>query len=324
MRNSLYPNYKAPRKDNWTGRDDGSAAEQQRWHQVVELLELQETMDLQGSMVLLGFASDEGVRRNQGRVGAAAGPQVLRQVLAGLPVHFDAARRLVDLGDVCCEDQDLERAQATLADAVCAIRAGSGFPIILGGGHELTYAHFKGLQRAQRGSIGIINIDAHLDLREPVAGAANSGTGFYQIAEDCKLQGQAFHYLALGIQEISNTKALFQRAQTLGVSIVSAHELQCQRQETMQKIQAFTQAVDQVYLTVDMDAFAAAYAPGVSAVAFNGIIPDAAFMEVFTFISGLPNLIAVDFAEVNPIYDQDQRTAKLAAFLIFNLVSTKY
>lgn len=323
MGNSMHSKYIPPTAKSWVGRVDGDTDAHLRWHQVVELQTLTQNLDVNGSLVLLGFACDEGVRRNKGRVGAAAAPLVLRSILAGLPVHFDSKLRLVDLGDIQCIDQQLAPAQDALAEAVYLIRQGGGFPLLLGGGHEITYAHFKGLQKAAKGSIGIINIDAHLDLREPINGRATSGTGFYQIAEACKLAHQEFHYLALGIQQISNTKALFQRAEELGVQMVSADELQSQKSQTLKKILAFTRAVDQVYLTVDMDAFAAPYAPGVSAVAFNGIVPNPDFMEILQCIMDCPNLIAIDIAELNPQYDQDQRTAKLAASILFRMLQKK-
>ena len=43
-----------------------------------------------GGAVLIGFPCDEGVRRNGGRVGAAAGPAALRAALANLPLLDEA------------------------------------------------------------------------------------------------------------------------------------------------------------------------------------------------------------------------------------------
>jgi formiminoglutamase (EC 3.5.3.8) len=52
--------------------------------------------DAQG-IALLGFVCDEGVRRNQGRTGAAEGPQAIRQALANMASHA-GHERLVDMG----------------------------------------------------------------------------------------------------------------------------------------------------------------------------------------------------------------------------------
>jgi formiminoglutamase len=64
-----------------------------------------------------------------------------------------------------------------------------------------------------------------------------------------------------------------------------------------------------------MDTFNAAIAPGVSAASYNGIFADAAFMHLYRRILDSVKLRALDVAEVNPGYDQDNRTARLAASL---------
>src|SRR5687767_10529544 len=62
----------------------------------------QDTPDI----LMLGFPSDEGVRRNGGRVGAALGPAAIRSALyclapdARSPRFDDLLRRTRDLGDV--------------------------------------------------------------------------------------------------------------------------------------------------------------------------------------------------------------------------------
>ncbi len=42
------------------------------------------------AVALIGFACDEGVRRNHGRVGAAAGPEALRLALGKLAINGDS------------------------------------------------------------------------------------------------------------------------------------------------------------------------------------------------------------------------------------------
>ena len=63
----------------WTGRIDPEA-DALRWHQCIQPL----AADSTPGIALLGFACDEGVRRNQGRVGAAEGPVALRRALANV------------------------------------------------------------------------------------------------------------------------------------------------------------------------------------------------------------------------------------------------
>jgi len=82
--------------------------------------------------------------------------------------------------------------------------------------------------------------------------------------------------------------------------------------------------VDIVYLTVCLDVFAAAFAPAVSALAYNGILPDKIFQDFFKFILRSPKVKSMDIAELNPSLDIDNRTARLAASLIFDYVGLPF
>lgn len=309
--------YTPPSPDNWTGRVDGSDWDHLRWHQVVECIHLDEAEDLSDRFVLLGYACDEGVQRNLGRVGAAKAPTTLRKSLSNLPFLPGQQTGMVDVGDIHCQDKNLEASQEALGEAVANILKKGGFPIVLGGGHEVTFGHYLGLRKANDQKIGIINFDAHFDIREPQNNGASSGTGFYQIAQ----REKSFHYLPIGIQQISNTQALFNTAQTYGVNWIEAQDFDVSNQETIQnQITSFINQIDQLYVTVDMDVFAAPYAPGVSAPAYNGIAPNPFFMSTFKHIISSPKFVSIDFAELNPIYDIDNRTAKLVADLVFKVV----
>ena len=70
----------------WSGRSDGPGPEHARWHSVIN-----QSTDSPAPVTLLGFASDEGVLRNGGRQGAAAGPAALRAALGSLAVHHEHA-----------------------------------------------------------------------------------------------------------------------------------------------------------------------------------------------------------------------------------------
>ncbi len=309
----------------WKGRVDGQSREWMRWHQVMNCVDLGEPSDLRQAIAFLGCCSDEGVARNQGRVGAKEGPAALRNVLANLPVHFPDKLKLKDCGDIILKNNDLESCQEYLGDALKIILERKGFPVILGGGHEITYGHYLGVNQYLKNvneSLGIINLDAHLDIRALQDGKGNSGTGFYQIEQDQSAANLPFHYLAIGIQEISNTKGLLNYAREKNVQIIERDSLVYEKlDEIREKIVGFSKSVDYVYLTIDLDAFSSAYAPGVSALAYNGIVPDQLFFTIYDILLDLPNLRSVDLAELNPHFDIDSRTGKLAADLLFKLVN---
>lgn len=295
----------------WQGRFDG---DDPLYHRIFQRVSLENNYNKisENDFILHGFAVDEGVKRNKGRVGAKEAPDIIRKNTANFPV-VNPAFVLKDFGNIACEDGNLEKSQKELANKIAAVLKMKGKSLVFGGGHEVTFAHFSGIKQAFPDKrVGIINIDAHFDNREvdPNIGAS-SGTGFWQIAQ----QGE-IHSLHIGIQKNSNTLKLFDIAHQFGMKYILADELFFENLPNIyQKIDEFLAGVDVLYLTICMDVFNASIAPGVSATAYNGIMADSAFMHYFKHILKNEKLIAMDIAEVNPSLDIAERTARLAASL---------
>jgi formiminoglutamase len=296
----------------WQGRTDAEeVGDSRRWHHVMRPFD----ESAHGGVALIGFAVDEGVRRNGGRVGAAQGPSALRAALTNMPVHTEPA--LWDAGDVTCDGDALELAQDALAARVASVIAQGCRPIVLGGGHEMAWGTFQGLVRSRPHSdrLLIVNIDAHFDLR--MAARANSGTPFRQMAEWCAAQARAFTYHVLGISRFGNTRALFDRAESLGVQFVTDDMLQDATglHAAQAGLATALAQCDSVYLTICLDVLPGHVAPGVSAPASLGIplhIVEAVVDQVLA--SG--KLVGADIAELNPAHDDAGRTARAAARLV--------
>ena len=314
-------NYQAPSSKLWTGR---TSDEQLYLHEKIRCLAIDELADTQTNkaVALLGYCCHEGVRRNQGRIGAKEGPAAIRQALSKLPNHLPESVSLFDVGDVVCVRGDMEAAQNKLAELISELLSTNTFPIVLGGGHDLAFGHYQGIQKflnASKKSVGIINFDAHFDLRDNVNGN-NSGTPFFQIARDCEALSNEFKYLCLGIRDDANNKRLFETAQALNVKHLSRDTFRMQFVDEINKwITAFMNGVDHVYVTIDLDGFSSAFAPGVSAPSPMGFSPDIVIESLKTILSS-GKLISVDFAEMNPKYDSDGQTAKLAASLAHYMI----
>ncbi|MCX7206892.1 MAG: formimidoylglutamase [Proteobacteria bacterium] len=297
----------------WTGRIDaaeGDAA--RRWHQVVQPLATNQP----AGIALLGFACDEGVRRNQGRVGAVAGPVTLRKALANLAYH--PTLPLYDAGDVICEDGDLDAAHQRLAAAVSQNIQAGHLSLVLGGGHETAFGHWLGIANAHPNQrIGIVNFDAHFDLRE--AAGATSGTPFAQIAAACAKRGQSFQYLCMGVAETANTEALFNKARQLQASWRLDIEMTpWQLTATEAQLQVFIDQVDVVYLTIDLDVLPAAQMPAVSAPAGFGV-EISVIEHLSRLLAASGKLVAADLVEFNPLFDTDSHGAKAAARLAWSI-----
>ena len=297
----------------WQGRTDPEP-DSERWHQCIRAL----TEDAAGGAVLMGFSSDAGVARNQGRTGAAAGPAAIRRALAPLAWHRDAPA--FDAGDVTCQGDALEAAQAALAGRLASVLDAGHLAIVLGGGHEVAYASWSGLARhletrEATPRIGIINLDAHFDLRDATR-VHSSGTPFTQIAEQCQTRGWPFCYACLGVSRAANTRALFQRAERLDVLVREDRDFTPQGLDAIARdVERFMAGCDHLYLTIDLDVLPAAEAPGVSAPAPRGV--SLAMLEpLIEAIRDSGKLRLADLAELNPTYDIDSRTAKAAARLV--------
>ncbi|WP_419495168.1 formimidoylglutamase [Chryseobacterium bernardetii] len=296
----------------WQGRLDG---EELLFHRLFQRVQEEQNYDniLPNDFVLHGFAVDEGVRRNKGRQGAKDAPDVIRKNMSNFPVILPDFSML-DFGNVTCEDGNLENAQNNLTKNVSKVLLKGGKSLVLGGGHEVTYAHYLGIKTAfPEQKIGIINIDAHFDNRQPEKEVGpSSGTGFWQIAQEGPVNS-----LHIGIQRNSNTLKLFDTAHQYGMKYILSDELFFENLPSVyQRIDDLLESVDFAYLTICMDVFNASIAPGVSASAYNGIFADATFMHFYRHILKNKKLVALDVAEVNPSFDIQDRTARLAACLV--------
>ena len=296
---------------DWSGRNDGPGPEHARWHSTVDTA----AGPTAGAVHLIGFASDEGVERNGGRQGAAQGPAALRAALGSLAVHEQ--RKLIDAGTVTTQDDDLETAQREVSDRVrdlVAAQGSAGMTVVLGGGHETSFATHRGAYEAL-GPMQVINFDAHFDLR--TADRPTSGTPFRQIAE---LVGDDFDYSVFGISRPNNTKVLFDTAEQLGVTTVLDTELAAMTvREAAERALAAVEGDLPIHLSIDLDVLPAAVAPGVSAPAGFGV-DYAALRAMVSAVAATGRVALLDVVELNPEFDVDNRTAKAAARLIDDAV----
>lgn len=251
--------------------------------------------------VFIGFCSDEGVRRNKGRPGAADGPLTVREKMASLP-YVDS---VYDYGSIM-GDEDLEESQASLGEHVDTVLGNSQFPLIIGGGHETLYGHYLGVRtQYPDAKIAVVNLDAHFDMRNE---RPSSGTMFHQIlSEDDNID-----YYVFGIQLSGNTQSLFDTAGSFGVKYALMEEVRSTNvyQESLDSLESY----DVVFATLCMDSVQQGVGPGTSMPTPNGFTAE----EVHSMIGSLakvPNLVSFDISEVAPKLDVDDRTSGLAASL---------
>lgn len=314
----------------WNGRVDSTTDyDAFRWHQWVKPLDLNQEQDLPESKLsfaFIGFCSEQGVKRNKGRVGTALAPDFIRGQMANLPCTFSKQVKFYDAGNILCDEIPMEEGQRLLGLAVEKLLELHLFPIVLGGGHETTFGHFQGQMADLKKDnspldMGIINFDAHFDLR-PYEKGASSGSMFRQIGDIYKKENVKYQYMPLGIQEHSNTVSLFQYAKTLGIDYILAKEIQnSDFSSILEKVDTFLEQCNSAYITVCTDVFSAAFAPGVSATQALGLDPEIV-LPIIKHILRTHKIRGFDICEISPRFDQDNTTAKLGAVIIFAVVNT--
>lgn len=277
---------------------------------------------------ILGFACDLGVQANLGRVGAQQAPDAVRAQLANLAWH-EGDKKIRDFGNLVAKTSLIEAQDAMSKRIVQALQACSKRVLVLGGGHETAFASLSALHNLYFGKqairaekLGIINFDAHFDLRLPSVRGVSSGTPFYQAKQLFK---EDFHYCCVGVSEESNTQALFHRADEYGVCYLLDKHI---RQDNMEQIcyflQKFCEDKTQLYISLDLDVLPHYQAPGVSAPAVRGVRLDL-LEQMLSFIQNISKkqgikIPLVEVSELNPKYDRDNLTAKTAAILAKQLL----
>ncbi|MDT8415724.1 MAG: formimidoylglutamase [Flavobacteriaceae bacterium] len=313
----------------WHFRIDPEAGSRKlQWHQQVQCIPISEidthqTEEAVAKFAFLGYACEAGVARNNGRIGTKDAPDTIRKQMAKLALNQPDVW-LHDFGNLHCDGDQMEKTQENTASILSSLLSGKYLPILLGGGHDMAWAHFLGIthfleKNHREKTVGIINLDAHFDLRKPVQ-FTHSGTPFYQIKEWCDTHQKPFYYMCLGIQQASNSPLLFERADAWQVTYHDHTACQLSNIENIRKkLTDFMAKVDCIYLTIDLDAFSSAFAPGVSAASPLGITPEFA-IRIIQIVQNSGKLLSVDLAELNPRFDRDNQTALLAARLIHTVV----
>lgn len=285
-------------------------------------LRIEDVIDTEVSGVqkaaLLGFPSDEGVRINGGRTGASKAPEQIFSRLMQLtlhPLHADLHSELIRhvsrpnilncTGNVASDQHDLGmRIAETLMNGV--------LPVIIGGGHETAFGHYLGYSETKK-PVHILNIDAHTDVRPLKEGLPHSGSPFRQALEDSS--GCCSSYTAMGLQPSAVACEHLSYVNENGKAVL-ADELSMNTVQNYFSSLGSSSDAAPVMLTMDMDAVDQSHAPGVSAPNPAGI-SSSLWLEIAFFCGKQRNVASFDLCEVNPNFDRDDQTVRLAALTLW-------
>lgn len=269
--------------------------------------------DYEGAdIVILGCPQDEGVKRNGGRVGARHAPTAIREQLYKLGVAGLESLNLFDLGDTLIEGSLEEIHEQHQAIVRQVIRDGKRL-IVLGGGNDISYPDASGLALEQPG-LAAFNIDAHFDVRAD--SPRNSGTPYRQLLEEGHIKPE--HFFEVGYQLYANSSVYLEYLSNLGVRCVSRQEVENQGVEGLFKSLLET-GDSALFWGLDIDVVCAADAPGVSALNANGLAARD-LIELAEIAGGDKRSRLFEISEVNPEFDIDNRTSRLAAVTVWHFI----
>mgnify|MGYP006277566873 CR=1 FL=1 len=249
---------------------------------------------------LLGCPFDNGIRSmlryGRGVTGAADGPEAVidavRTQYPELAEELDV--QLLDLQPFNLPlDHNLENpsfterqlaatleVHAAIERAVNELIQNGRMPIGIGGDHSITYPLARGtMTTSTHDRWGLIYIDAHLDLRawgtEDGEDVLSSGNAFWRLLNDPDLPLSGSNVVALGVQPSDTDvyRTLARCAETYGMTVVDRSAISERNLDAIvsEALYHAGHGTDAIYLSLDMDAFDASVAPGVSAPNAGGL-----------------------------------------------------
>lgn len=279
-------------------------------------------------VALLGLPDDTGIALNRGRRGADQGPTALRHMLARYGAAFDAVRgkpltvRIFDAGDVEPHaDADpsvaLEKTHERVTEAALALHEQGLVVLAIGGGHDLTYPAARALSKHNRGPLGGLNLDPHLDVRDTVG----SGMPFRSLIEHHHLNPARF--TELGVGRFANAPEHVSYLQDRGGCIVLDDAFVRTEHESIEAAFARAKGPDgkgAMLVSIDLDCLPASVAPGVSAPNPLGV-PIESALRLAERAGRDAAVRHFDIMELSPPHDIDGRTARVAALLLLHFVA---
>jgi len=263
-------------------------------------------------VVILGYPDDEGIQLNGGREGAALGPIEIRNWLYRTTPHpRRAMKAFADLGDLEINGSVLERHEVARAFAKKLLEQNLQL-LTFGGGNDYAYCDGLAFLEANKGKRPlIINIDAHLDVRDMSAGPT-SGTPFYRLLES----GNVFEFVEIGVQGQCNSTHHWDYVEKKGGKIISFEEIQeSGRSLTEYVVQMLGESLLRkrpTFLALDIDVMAFPFAVGASASWPIGLLPQD-LMALLQVLMKRLDVRVFGIYEVSPPLDMASGTAKLAA-----------
>jgi len=298
------------------------------------------------SIGMLGVPMDLG----GGLRGVDMGPSALR--IAGLKARVEAlGLEFEDRGNVPVRRPESREPRDTharflgsiahccwrLSQRVERILDDGGFPLVIGGDHSIacgTVAGISSFHHNRGEKVGLIWFDAHADMNLPETSPSGNVHGMplacclgYGPPELTKLGATvpmvaAENAVLIGIRSVDPTERELVRRS--GIKAYTMRELDIMGMDRVMKeaIEIVTRNTVGFHLSFDVDGLDPFEAPGVGTPVSGGVTErEAHLLMEHAFESG--KLLGLELTEINPILDNQNRTAELAVELILSALGKR-
>lgn len=262
--------------------------------------------------------------------GAFMAPKAMRELYSAYSTYVTEDKvnlnkmKVTDVGDIQMHPTDIVGSQKRIEDTLRALYQDQQgmLPILMGGDHSVTAPSVKAFKELIGGEVGIIQFDAHHDIRNLEDGGPTNGTPFRQLIESKTINPK--NLVQIGIRNYANAEKYSQEAEELGITVYTMKDVRNRPMEDILKesIAIASKETKAIYVSVDIDVLDQAFAPGAVAIGPGG-------MEAWPLLDALEYLgqeekaKACDLVCIDPYQDFRNMTSRVGLQLILQFLRGK-
>jgi arginase family enzyme len=262
-------------------------------------------------IAIIGVPDERGSSNNQGTARAA---DIVRQHFYKLHIPFaDREIRVLDLGNVV-PGNDIRDTQFAIASILLNLHTRRIIPVIIGGGHNLTFGQYLGYQELYK-LVNLVVVDEKIDLKETEENSKDSNSFLAGILGHNP--NYLFNLSMIGYQTYLNNPFAIEMLDSLNYDCI---RLGIARQK-MEDLEPIIRDAD--LMSIDISSVRMADAPAHAEASPNGFSGEE-LCQLARYAGLSDKISSLGIYETNPVFDQRNQTVQLAAQLIWCFVEGFY
>ncbi len=260
--------------------------------------------------------------------GASFTPGIVRKLMQSYStyavegeVDLRDSNVLLDAGDIHMHATDIKESYRRIEETVTTILGENKecIPLFIGGDHSISYSTLKAMNEVKTGKIGVIQFDAHHDLRNTEDGGPTNGTPFRRLLEAGVLKAE--HLVQVGIRNYSNSAYYHQYAMENGIKVYTMADVKKNGigEVIRETVEYLKDKVEHIYLSIDIDVLDQAYAPGCPAIGPGGMTSEQ-LLEAIYMLGKEESVCGLDIVEIDPTIDFRDMTSRVAVHCLLDFL----